>query len=913
MPEPEPPTPTRQDARRGSGAGGLGNMANGLLRGRKSSGDKDEVARRKGSEDLESSVSVAPGLSPAGGDDDRKQRWERVRDMAFPKRSHNAPATGAGHSSDKPALHNFSLPVLLPDGRFRRVWDTILIAALLYSFMTVPYYIAWDTQASGGLDKFEIFLDVFFIIDLILNFRTALMKDLSNDLETDGKTIAVTYLKGWFIIDLLSCVPFDSITAAVGGDIAGLTFIKVPRMLRLLRLFRLIRFIMGGSRSSLMEKILESLQISTVLLRIAKLFFWIALVAHINACVIFFVARAEGFPPNSWVYSLDSEFDPTAPSFDSYIMAFYFVFTTMATVGFGDITPGNTTERLIVIFIEFSGSITYGFVVGGIGQVVQQLNRNQTKYQQEMDAISEYMRYRDLPRELQQRIKDYFEYIMTKQLLFDEKLILSKLSTSLRTEVCLYLNRDIIEKTPFFKGKDSNFVAAVVTSLRPMSVAPGDYIFRYGETGREMYILSRGRVEVVGPENKRYNVLEAGSYFGEVSLLLGVKRTASTRALGNCDLFALTKEDLDRATEDYPREKKKLEDIARSRVAQLQVDDRKKELAPPPPPPAPEEPDANGGPKTGRSSKSRQASMRRRRRGDTLAAGDAAALADEVRRARDDGGGGAAPAAAALGASTSRRSFRAGKAVLANMFKKVAGAIKRPGERPGEEFAAAVEGAVERAVRLGALPPRHRDAGDEGDEAGPAPRPAGAGTHSPPLSERRGVAHALPLLELPGAGRARRRPSRDSAPGQEEGGPAAPRPGRPGAEPEPPAPPPAPAVSMTSAQLPPESPAPPSDYGGSVGGSGGGGPSFYVPLHAPDGPAASSGDERASSPQPPSREPDLSALAHPTPTRNYPVPGSVPPPLNPLQKLQSESEDDRTRPRPSIVLPPIGVPPLAIG
>ena len=53
--------------------------------------------------------------------------------------------------------------------------------------------------------------------------------------------------------------------------------------------------------------------------------------------------------------------------------------------------------------------------------------------------------------------------------------------------------------------------------LRLAVYSPGDYVCRQGDVGREMYIISRGRV-VVTADNGRtvFAELSDGDYFGEV-------------------------------------------------------------------------------------------------------------------------------------------------------------------------------------------------------------------------------------------------------------------------------------------------------------------------------------------------------------------------------------------------------------
>ena len=92
-----------------------------------------------------------------------------------------------------------------------------------------------------------------------------------------------------------------------------------------------------------------------------------------------------------------------------------------------------------------------------------------------------------------------------------------------------------------------------------------------GEVGKEMYIVSRGRLQVVADNGKTIlATLRAGSYFGEISILnmgsAGNRRTASVRSVGYSDLFVLSKKDLWEVLKDYPTARVRLEAIAVKRL-----------------------------------------------------------------------------------------------------------------------------------------------------------------------------------------------------------------------------------------------------------------------------------------------------------------------------------------------------------
>ena len=70
----------------------------------------------------------------------------------------------------------------------------------------------------------------------------------------------------------------------------------------------------------------------------------------------------------------------------------------------------------------------------------------------------------------------------------------------------------------------------------------GEVVVREGEETREMFIIREGRIEIlkqVGGHEVRLAVLERGSFFGEMSLLEGLPRSATARAIGRTELVVL--------------------------------------------------------------------------------------------------------------------------------------------------------------------------------------------------------------------------------------------------------------------------------------------------------------------------------------------------------------------------------------
>jgi CRP-like cAMP-binding protein len=107
--------------------------------------------------------------------------------------------------------------------------------------------------------------------------------------------------------------------------------------------------------------------------------------------------------------------------------------------------------------------------------------------------------------------------------------------------------KSVVEKVPIFAEAPSAFVDSLVAALKATAVDPATYIMKEGDDGDEMYIVSRGEVEIlVGPDEISVARLGPGSFFGEIALLKDAKRNASVRTIDECEVCSLSKEAFER-------------------------------------------------------------------------------------------------------------------------------------------------------------------------------------------------------------------------------------------------------------------------------------------------------------------------------------------------------------------------------
>ena len=113
---------------------------------------------------------------------------------------------------------------------------------------------------------------------------------------------------------------------------------------------------------------------------------------------------------------------------------------------------------------------------------------------------------------------------------------------------------------------------ALVTGAHARRYAPDEIIVREGDSGSSMFVVESGRVGIsihgAAGDTRNLGVLEAGSAFGEISLLTGEPRTASVRALTETTLVEIEKEDLAGVLRGHPGLTESLGAIMRTRRQQ---------------------------------------------------------------------------------------------------------------------------------------------------------------------------------------------------------------------------------------------------------------------------------------------------------------------------------------------------------
>ncbi|KAJ8251042.1 hypothetical protein GJAV_G00216600 [Gymnothorax javanicus] len=463
-----------------------------------------------------------------------------------------------------PRLHKWTILHYSP---FKAVWDWIILLLVLYTAVFTPYSAAFllneeedERRRTCGytcnpLNVVDLVVDVMFIVDILINFRTTYVNS-NDEVVSHPARIAQHYFKGWFLIDIVAAIPFDLLIFRSGSDEPQTTtligLLKTARLLRLVRVARkLDRYSEYGA---------------AVLFLLMCTF---ALIAHWLACIWYAIGNVERSGSTGmaemkigWLDNLADQIGKyyndsdraSGPSIkDKYVTALYFTFSSLTSVGFGNVSPNTNPEKIFSICVMLIGSLMYASIFGNVSAIIQRLYSGTARYHTQMLRVKEFIRFHQIPGGLRQRLEEYFQHAWSYTNGIDMNAVLKGFPECLQADICLHLNRSLLQHCKAFRGASKGCLRALAMRFKTTHAPPGDTLVHYGDVLTALYFISRGSIEILR-EDVVVAILGKNDIFGEpISLYARPgKSNSDVRALTYCDLHKILRDDLLEVLDMYP-------------------------------------------------------------------------------------------------------------------------------------------------------------------------------------------------------------------------------------------------------------------------------------------------------------------------------------------------------------------------
>ncbi|KAK3099583.1 hypothetical protein FSP39_006505 [Pinctada imbricata] len=422
----------------------------------------------------------------------------------------------------------------------------VIMRASFYDQLNIPEFMKYWFI-------FDYICDGVYIFDMFIKSRIGFLEQ--GLLVRDTKRLAKVYLTSWkFIADIIAIIPLDFLYLAVG-------FEALLRLNKCLKVWRVGEFF----------QLAETHTNFPNLLRVINLILIIIVIIHWNGCIYFSISRALGFGSDGWAYP-DTTQDTFSDFLMMYVYSYYWSCLTLTTIG-DTPYPEHALEFTYCIVCSLMGVLIFATIFGNVGSLINEMDAARNEFQHKVDAVKRYMEIRQVSSSLQERVVKWFDYTWNNKQSVDDKAALEFLPEKLKAEIAIHVHLQTLRRVELFKDCEPGLLTELVLKLKLQVFSPGDYICRKGDIGKEMYIIKRGKLQVVSEDGKKIFVtLGAGAVFGEISILnipgnkTGNRRTASVRSVGYSDLFCLSKLDLLDALTEYPDARKMLNEIGKQKL-----------------------------------------------------------------------------------------------------------------------------------------------------------------------------------------------------------------------------------------------------------------------------------------------------------------------------------------------------------
>ncbi|KAJ8549343.1 hypothetical protein K7X08_033050 [Anisodus acutangulus] len=416
-----------------------------------------------------------------------------------------------------------------------RCWEMFLVVLVIYSAWISPFEFAFlSYKKDDTLFIIDNIVDCFFAVDIILTFFVAYLHRESYLLVDEPKKITIRYLSSWFIFDVCSTIPFQSLILVFTDhkESGGVGF----RMLSMLRLWRLRRV------SALFARLEKDIRFNYFWTRCTKLVAVTLFAVHCAGCFNYMIADRYPDPKKTWIGAVNPDFKQQSVG-DRYITSLYWSIVTLTTTGYGDLHAENSREMLFDIFYMLFNLGLTSYIIGNMTNLVVHWTSRTRNFRERVKATQEFAKRNQLPPRVQDQVLSHICLKFKTEALKQEE-TLNGLPKAIRTSIAHHLFLPIVQNVHLFQGVSQNLLFQLVPETEAEYFPPKQDVILQNEAPTDLYIIVSGAVELIAQIEGLEQITGkavAGELFGEIGVLCGRPQPFSVRTTEISQILRLSR------------------------------------------------------------------------------------------------------------------------------------------------------------------------------------------------------------------------------------------------------------------------------------------------------------------------------------------------------------------------------------
>ncbi|KAF8115133.1 hypothetical protein N665_0030s0167 [Sinapis alba] len=420
------------------------------------------------------------------------------------------------------------------DPRFR-AWEMWLVILVIYSAWIFPFEFGFFTYKKHSLFIVDNIVNGFFALDIILTFFVAYQDRHTYLLVDNPKKIAIRYLSTWFVFDVFSTAPFQTLSLLFNYKGSQIGF----RVLSMLRLWRLRRV------SSLFTRLEKDIRFNYFLIRCTKLVLVTFFIVHCAGCFNYVIADIYPNSRKTWIGAVYPNFKEEG-LWSRYVASLYWSVMTLTTTGYGDLHAENPREMLFsALYMLFNLGFT-SYLIGNITNLVVHWSSHTKTFRDTVRSVSEFASRNQLPPNIHDQMLSHISLEFKTEGLQKQE-TLNGLRKATRSSIANYLYLHIAHNVYLFQGVSHNFLFQLVSDIDAEYFPPREDVIVQNESHTDLYILVSGAVEFtayIDGENQIQGKAVAGDAFGEISVLCYTPQPFTVRTTELSQILRVNKKSL---------------------------------------------------------------------------------------------------------------------------------------------------------------------------------------------------------------------------------------------------------------------------------------------------------------------------------------------------------------------------------
>ncbi|XP_068627093.1 potassium/sodium hyperpolarization-activated cyclic nucleotide-gated channel 1-like [Battus philenor] len=430
--------------------------------------------------------------------------------------------------------------VIHPYSMFSLYWNSFMIVLNFAHMVCSTIRLCFILETSKGpilhtMDSILLGLHALCLLDVTVRFNMGYKSDERN-IVVNRRRIICHYLRGWFFIDFLSCLPMAYIL--LHTKLHTYRYLLFGHLLPILRVARLPTvvlnlkpFLMTFSSSYIWHRTIRHVLLFVISIH------WINCIMYILPAIGYYWT---GKMPKQYTLFLNSTNGDLSDFSCGILHGNIYI---VSCVDPSMLKVSTAEEFVVYSLIVFYGAMFMVYTLVFLLKIYMTYYNSSTRFHGLMSQMEAFMQHKQLPAQLKKRLREFYTYRYQEKY-YKEDDTLNCLSDQLRHEIILHTCFKLVNRLPILEGLPASVVGAVLGCLKPEVYLPNDLVMRAGDTGDCMYFIANGTVAVYSLKGAEICHLEDGDHFGEVALLMtDSKRVATVVSVEITQLYRLDASD----------------------------------------------------------------------------------------------------------------------------------------------------------------------------------------------------------------------------------------------------------------------------------------------------------------------------------------------------------------------------------